>query len=107
MKKKTGPPANDLATVDAAKTFVDSGEVVVVGFFKNKDGPEAKIFKNVAAEMDDFVFGITSEDAVYSELKASKDGVILFKKVLSNFFKLFLMYIEHFDGYCAIECHRK
>lgn len=81
LKKKTGPPANDLTTVDAAKSLIDSGEVVVIGFFKNQDGPEAKIFKNVASEMDDFIFGITSTDAVYSELKASKDGVILFKKV--------------------------
>lgn len=80
LKKKTGPPANELKTVEAAKSFVDSGEVVVVGFFKDQEGAEAKVFKNVAAEMDDFVFGITSEDAVYSELKASKDGVILFKK---------------------------
>lgn len=80
LKKKTGPPARELTTVDAAKALIDSAEVVVVGFFKNQDSAEAKIFKNVAAEIDDFVFGITSDDAVYSELKASKDGAILFKK---------------------------
>jgi len=80
LKKKTGPPALELSTVDAAKTFVDSQEVVVVGLFKNLDCEEAKVFKNVAAEMDDFVFGICSDAAVYSELKATKDGVILLKK---------------------------
>lgn len=83
MKKKTGPPANELTTVEAAKSLIDGGEVVVVGFFKNQDSAEAKVFKNVAAEMDDFVFGITSDDGIYSELKATKDGVILFKKVYS------------------------
>ncbi|GIY26064.1 protein disulfide-isomerase [Caerostris darwini] len=80
LKKKTGPPAVDLTSVDAAKQIVDNNEVVVIGFFKNQDGPEAKIFKSVATEMDDFAFGITSDDDVYSELKAFKDGVILFKK---------------------------
>ncbi|PRD35987.1 UNVERIFIED_CONTAM: Pdi [Trichonephila clavipes] len=80
LKKKTGPPATDLTSADAAKQFVDNNEVVVVGFFKDQEGAEAKIYKNVAAEMDDFSFGITSDDGVYSELKASKDGVVLFKK---------------------------
>ncbi|XP_054713407.1 protein disulfide-isomerase-like isoform X1 [Uloborus diversus] len=80
LKKKVGPPAADLASVEAAKSFVDSADVVVVGFFKDQDGAEAKIFKNIASEMDDFAFGISSDDAVYSELKATKDGVILFKK---------------------------
>lgn len=81
LKKKTGPPALDLSTVDAAKAFIENNEVGVVGFFKDQDSAEAKAFKNVAYEMDDFVFGITSDDAVYSELKASKDGLLLIKKV--------------------------
>ena len=34
LKKKTGPPAQTLADVDAAKTFIEKEEVVVVGFFK-------------------------------------------------------------------------
>ncbi|CAL1267480.1 unnamed protein product [Larinioides sclopetarius] len=80
LKKKTGPPAVDLSSVDDAKKFVDSNEVAVVGFFKDLEGAKAKIFKSIASEMDDFVFGISDDDVVYSELKASKDGVILFKK---------------------------
>lgn len=32
--KKTGPPAKDLPTVDDAKAFIDSADVVVIGFFK-------------------------------------------------------------------------
>lgn len=37
--------------------------------------------------MDDVAFGITSADALFSEYKLDKDGVILFKKVgfLSGF----------------------
>ncbi|XP_042899425.1 protein disulfide-isomerase isoform X2 [Parasteatoda tepidariorum] len=79
LKKKTGPPATEL-TAETAKSFVEGQEVVVVGFFKDQDSADAKVFKSVASEMDDFNFGITSDDAVYTELKASKDGVTLFKK---------------------------
>ncbi|KAG8178004.1 hypothetical protein JTE90_004485 [Oedothorax gibbosus] len=80
LKKKTGPPAVDLTTAEAAKAFIDNNEVAIVGFFKDQESAEAKAFKNVAYEMDDFTFGITSTDAVYTELKASKDGPALFKK---------------------------
>ena len=34
LKKKTGPPAQTLDTVDNAQTFIDKDDVVVVGFFK-------------------------------------------------------------------------
>lgn len=34
LVKKTGPPAKDLTSVEDATTFVDSANVVVVGFFK-------------------------------------------------------------------------
>ncbi len=34
LKKKTGPPALTLETVDDAKTFIDKDEVVIIGFFK-------------------------------------------------------------------------
>lgn len=34
LKKKTGPPAVELKTVDEAKTFAEKEEVVVIGFFK-------------------------------------------------------------------------
>jgi len=80
LKKKTGPPAKTLSTTDEAKAFQDSADVVVIGFFKDKDGKDAKAFLEVAAAMDDTPFGITSEDAVFKEYKVSKDGIVLLKK---------------------------
>lgn len=34
LKKKTGPPATTLETVDAAKDMIEKSDVVVIGFFK-------------------------------------------------------------------------
>jgi len=80
IKKKTGPVAKPLKSVDEAKSFQDSAEVVVVGFFKKEDSKEAKIFLEVASMLDDTPFAITSDDAVFKEYKMSKDGVALLKK---------------------------
>nr|AMM62653.1 conotoxin-specific protein disulfide isomerase (cspdi) [Conus geographus] len=80
LKKKTGPPAKDVKTSEEAKTFIDSDEVIVMGFFKDQEGKGAAAFKKIAAEIEDVSFGITSEDSVFKEHKMKKDGVVLFKK---------------------------
>jgi protein disulfide-isomerase A1 len=80
MKKKTGPPAVALASVDEAKTFQEKDEVVVVGFFKDQTTEAAKAFLAVAAGYDDVPFGITSDAAVFSEFKIDGEAVVLFKK---------------------------
>lgn len=81
VKKKTGPAAKALDSVDDANTFKDSADVVVVGFFKDADAAEAKAFLDVAGGMDDVPFGISSDAAVLKEFKISGNaGVVLFKK---------------------------
>lgn len=80
LKKKTGPAARSLASVEEAQLFQESADVVVIGFFKDQNSAEAKVFTEVAADMDDIVFAITSDDAVYKEFKVAKDGVVLLKK---------------------------
>ncbi|KAL1427292.1 hypothetical protein MTO96_017581 [Rhipicephalus appendiculatus] len=42
LKTKAETPARPLTTVDEARAFVDSAEVVVVGFFKDQTSEEAK-----------------------------------------------------------------
>ncbi|XP_076459256.1 protein disulfide-isomerase-like [Babylonia areolata] len=79
LKKKTGPPAIDVTSPEAAKAVADNNEVVVLGFFKDQEGKEATAFKRVAAGYDDIPFAITSEDSVFEEYKMDKDGVILLK----------------------------
>jgi protein disulfide-isomerase A1 len=80
VKKKTGPVAKPVKSVEEAKSFQDSAEVVVLGFFKKEDSDKAKAFLEVAGALDDTPFAITSDDAVYKEYKMSSDGVLLLKK---------------------------
>jgi len=80
LEKKTGPPALTCADVDAAKKFIADNKVAVMGFFKDVNSEAAKAFLEVAASLDDFKFGITSEAAVLAEYEVTEDAaIVLFK----------------------------
>merc|ERR1711881_672544 len=82
--KKTGPPATELADVDAATAFKDGSDVVVIGYFseKSKDA-----FIAVADSVDDIPFGITSDADVAKALELEDGAVTLFKKFDEGFNK--------------------
>lgn len=80
LKKKTGPAAKDLKSVDDLKEFQEASNVVVVGYYKKQDGEDAKAFLEVASSIDDVPFGITSDSKTAEELKLSKEGIVLLKK---------------------------
>jgi len=80
LEKKTGPPAKTLDTVETAKSFIEDAEVAVVGFFKDVESAEAKVFLSVAGGMDDYPFGIVSDAAVMKEYEVEGDSIALFKK---------------------------
>merc|ERR1712241_1426242 len=80
LEKKTGPAAKSLDSVDAAKAFVDDNDIAVVGFFKDGASEAAKAFLATADSLDDYPFGMTADDAVFSEYKVEKDNVVIFKK---------------------------
>lgn len=82
--KKTGPPATELADVDAANAFKDGSDVVVIGYFseKSKDA-----FIAVADSVDDIPFGITSDADVAKALELEDGAVTLFKKFDEGFNK--------------------
>lgn len=80
LLKKTGPPATDLASVEAAKKFIDGANVVVVGFFKDQSGDLAKTFLTIASGIDDIPFGISASDDVLANYEVSDGTVVLFKK---------------------------
>lgn len=92
MKKKTGPVATTLTTVEAAKEAVEKNEVYVLGFFADVESDNAKAFLSAASEIDDVAFGVSSEAAVATEYKVTGDAVVLFKKVCL-FISLYLSHV--------------
>jgi len=81
LKKKSGPPAVTLSTVEELKKFQDDNEVGVVGLFKDLESTVSKTFTTVAQGVDSAAFGVTSEQALFDELKITGDhALVLFKK---------------------------
>lgn len=81
LKKKTGPPATVVDTVEAAAAAIDGKDVVLVGFFKDQESADAKAFLGIAAETDDFPFVITGNDDVIAKYEAADGKVLMIKKV--------------------------
>jgi len=80
LKKKTGPPAEDLTSVDQLNKLKEANQVVLVGAFKDTDSDAAIAFIQVAKTMDEIPFAITSNADVLKELEVKKDTVVLLKK---------------------------
>lgn len=80
LKKKTGPAADDLKTVDELNKLKDGNDVVVVGAFKDADGSAAAAYLAVAKTIDGIPFGITTNGDVLKELGVKGDAIVLFKK---------------------------
>ncbi|XP_046659697.1 protein disulfide-isomerase [Homalodisca vitripennis] len=80
LTKKTGPAAKELENVEQAKEFIEANDVALVGFFKDQTSDFAKLYKDVAAALDDYPFAITGDSAVEAEYKVEGDKIILFKK---------------------------
>lgn len=81
LEKKTGPPAKDLKTADEIKEFTEKKDVVVVGFYKDKESDAAKAFIEAAQGIDDIEFGLVNDEALAKEHKVEGDNLVLFKKV--------------------------
>ncbi|CAF4933582.1 unnamed protein product, partial [Rotaria sp. Silwood1] len=80
LKKKTGPAAEELKTIDDLKKLKEANEVVVIGAFKDTDGDAATSFLQVAETIDRIPFGITSNQDVLKELDIKQDTIVLLKK---------------------------
>jgi len=80
LKKKTGPPATVVDTVEAAAAAIDEKDVVLVGFFKDQESADAKAFLDFAAETDDFPFVISGNDDVIAKYEAADGKVIMVKQ---------------------------
>jgi protein disulfide-isomerase A1 len=80
LKKKTGPPAVTLETVDDLKKLREKNDVVVVGYFKSLENNEALVsFNEVAQASDSVVFAIASQQSLFDDAQLANDMIVLYK----------------------------
>ncbi|XP_066515586.1 protein disulfide-isomerase A2 [Hoplias malabaricus] len=80
LQRRLGPSATLLKKAKDVKNLLDAHDVVVVGFFEDLEGEEAKVFYDVAMDTVSLNFGITSSPEVFKKYDVKKDTVVLFKK---------------------------
>ena len=81
LKKKSGPAAVTLASVEELVKFKADHEVAVLGLFKDLKGKAAEAFNSVAQLVDSVSFGVTDQAALFTELAVTGDNsLVLFKK---------------------------
>ncbi|XP_026762466.1 protein disulfide-isomerase [Galleria mellonella] len=79
LKKKTGPPAVEVTSVEQAKELIAANPVIVFGFFPDKESAKAKTFLGIASVVDDQVFAIVQDEKIIKELEVENEDVVLFK----------------------------
>lgn len=80
LKKRTGPPAVTLDSVDACKKFIDSNEVAVIGYFEDEKSEKATTYINTADVDDSLSYGIVTSKEVTEGMEATVDSVVVYKK---------------------------
>lgn len=80
LLKKTGPAAKELDSVETAEAILKDNQVVVVGFFSDRDSAAAKAFLAAANAIDDYPFAITSNADVVSKYETEDGKIVLFKQ---------------------------
>ncbi|XP_041642118.1 endoplasmic reticulum resident protein 27 [Cheilinus undulatus] len=76
-KDEALPRLND---ANAAEAFIDSAEVVVIGFLEGEDSPGFKELVAAAKRVDSVPVAICSEKEVWADYKVSSDSITLFRK---------------------------
>lgn len=80
LLKKSGPAAKDLNTVEEAEAFIKNNNVVVIGFFSDRESDEAKAFFSAANAIDDYPLGIATNEEVFKKYETESGKIILFKQ---------------------------
>jgi len=80
LNKKTGPPALVLDSAEAADEVQAKNKAVVIGFFKDTESAEAKEYLSAASSLEEQVFAIVSDEALFSKLEVKADKTVLILK---------------------------
>ncbi|CAM9918859.1 unnamed protein product [Ascophyllum nodosum] len=84
VKKKSGPAAETLETVEDVKAFQGKQDAVVIGLFKSVDSDAAKAYMSAAGGIDRLAFGISSSDEVLKEYDASSSNKVVVLKTFDE-----------------------
>ncbi|KAI5637142.1 thioredoxin domain-containing protein [Phthorimaea operculella] len=79
LKKKTGPPAVEVSSLEQAKELTAANNVIVFGFFPDQETDNAKTFLNVAGLTDDTIFAIVADEKLAKDLESEANTIVLFK----------------------------
>uniref|UniRef100_UPI00358E586D protein disulfide-isomerase-like n=1 Tax=Myxine glutinosa TaxID=7769 RepID=UPI00358E586D len=101
LARRTGPVAYELDTVASAQALLNKSDTVVLGFFKEPEGEQQRIYFEVADNFDVILFGVSSKPEVFLEFGVTEDSVIVFKKDEGHF--VFNKQIEKDDLYDFIK----
>ncbi|KAF5888830.1 protein disulfide-isomerase-like, partial [Clarias magur] len=80
LQRRLGPSTALLNHREDAQELIDAHSVVLIGFFKDLEGDKARVFKDVALDVVDVTFGITSSPELFKDFKVEEEAVVLFKK---------------------------
>lgn len=88
MKSQVGPSSKELLSLDDVEKYLEKDEVVVIGFFENKDAPLHEHFLKVAdKQRESWTFGHSFDKDVLKK-HGYKNQVVLFRpKLLKNKFE--------------------
>lgn len=80
LNKKSGPAAKLLSSEEEQKEFINSQDVVIIGYFENAESEGAKLFNDIADAVDEHQFGIVSDYSKFSNVE-HKEKLVLYKNV--------------------------
>ncbi|KAG8433103.1 hypothetical protein GDO86_017403 [Hymenochirus boettgeri] len=79
LNRRIGPSAVYINTTDHYDSFVQSDNVTVVGFFKEK-GNKKEYFFDAAKDIPEFAFGLVTNEDVFSHAGKTANIVTVYKK---------------------------
>ena len=79
VESKAEPPFTPLNSGEDIERFIEDNTVSVVGFFENKENAKAKVFLEVANNMDDIRFGFVSDANLFGKYEITEEEIVLFK----------------------------
>ncbi|XP_072123415.1 protein disulfide-isomerase-like [Mobula birostris] len=80
LKRRIGDSAVRLTSMSQIEGFINSEDVVVVGFFKDLKGNDTQTFYETAQDIPHLPFGITNSAKHFVKYAITRDTVILFRK---------------------------